>query len=86
MEYRTTEFCGLVKRHRYDRDRLENRQIEQMLLEKYKEDYFQYELKTWARLNKGIAFIKRSFWKTWKPNLSDVKVVDSCQGFCKVPL
>ena len=109
MECRTAEFCGLLKRHKDDRDRLEkmekniakldrtiktlectlekrkqtynsiecgvNRQIEQMLLEEYKEDYFQYGLKNWARLNKDIAFIKRSFGKTWKPNLSEVKKV-----------
>ena len=102
-------FCGLLKRHKDVRDRLEkmekniaeldrtiktlectlekrkqtynsiecgvNRQIEQMLLEEYKEDYFQYGLKNWARLNKDIAFIKRSFGKTWKPNLSEVKKV-----------
>ena len=109
MECRTAEFCGLLKRHKDDRDRLEkmekniaeldrtiktlectlekrkqtynsiecgtNQQIEQMLSEEYNEDYFQCGLKNWVRLNKDIAFIKRSFGKTWKSNLSEVKKV-----------
>ena len=40
-----------------------NRQIQQMLLEEYKEDYFQYRLKNWLPLNKDIAFIKEFLGK-----------------------